>query len=607
MKIDDQPIPREVKQAWKKSVTQATPAAIRALASLDKEIHTGYRGAGKVDLAVAQKRILNRLDHLQELPTAYRALLAGTTLFSSLVNVLSEQALVQLEVQWCHYFGRTEMVAAMLLDERKAVRTLAQNWWATLPTDDLTAGSSNSSSNTRRAAAQALQAELIPLLAHLHKLVSDTAEPDMVPTSAIVKAPEVHHNKLQEQQLLQSVHDKEIKHLRRELHLVLAQCERQGHALESTQRALQAANVCAAKACTDLAALQSEWDARIQQRVEALLDERLLPWLRPAEALADQVSALYQHQPPFSFIEQAQALLQKQATSDRQHGLRSQLRAELAGCQEACAQLELAHHDALRPLPELATMVQKLQARTQQIEKILQTGTKALPANPLLYSIAQTLACATDLEAIAAVRRALQASEALGWLQQQAQEQAYQLIDEASAKIYAVAGAVQRNDKNRARLRVLPLRAMQAELADQRNAMLVVDGHNILYTQTAHFKALYEEGRPGAKARYDLGQKLVALGRCYPQLTIHLWFDGDFPADKTLSANVREYYSGGQGVDRADQCIVAYLRHFQAKTPALMRAVVTGDLNEGVQAERTGALVMAPPELMLWLRPPPVC
>ncbi|MBY0453448.1 MAG: NYN domain-containing protein [Burkholderiaceae bacterium] len=606
MKIDDHPVSNAVLQAWKTAVTHATPKAIHTLATQDKSISMGYR-VGKVDLGIARTRIQKNLERMKELAPAYRDFLACSTLFSALVNVLSEQALAQLEVQWCDYFGRTEMVAAMLLDERAAVRAMAHQWLPPTPDPAATPTPTNPQPSTpsRQQAAQALQEELRPLLAHLHTLSTDAAQSSAPATVAAPTAPAPceERSSAQEQLLAQALRDKdkEIKQLRRELRAETEQHQQQSHALAATQRALETAQTNATSASAHLAALQAQWDERVAQRVHALLDERLLPWLRPAETLADQVNTLAPSSA--SLLEQAQAVLQKQAATDRQHGLRSQLQTELADCQEAYHQLELARRDCLRPLPELATTAQKLQAHIRQLEKALQTSAPApLPSHPLLCQIEQALARTHDLQAIAEVRRALQASAPLGWLPAQAQEQAYQLIDQASSKIYAVVGAVQGSEKNRRQLRALPLRALQTELAQARPVRLVVDGHNVLYTQTAQFKALYDQGRPEAKAREDLGQKLVALGQRYPTLSIDLWFDGAWQADKTLSAHVREHYSGGHGTDRADQRIVAHLQHLQNHNAHHTRAVVTADQDEALQAESTGALVIAPPELMLWLR-----
>jgi hypothetical protein len=51
----------------------------------------------------------------------------------------------------------------------------------------------------------------------------------------------------------------------------------------------------------------------------------------------------------------------------------------------------------------------------------------------------------------------------------------------------------------------------------------------------------------------------VALaGRC-PKGHVHLVFDGDRRSDQNASRNVTVTYSGGEGVNRADEVIVQYI------------------------------------------------
>ena len=96
-------------------------------------------------------------------------------------------------------------------------------------------------------------------------------------------------------------------------------------------------------------------------------------------------------------------------------------------------------------------------------------------------------------------------------------------------------------------------------------------------------------------------QRLARLAQRHPRLQIQLWFDGEVASDRTVSANLRVAFSGGSGRNRADQQILATLHHIGTATPGLLRAVVTADRDEARAAERTGAMVLAPPELALWL------
>ena len=605
MKVDQQPVPALVLEAWKQAVAQATPAAIQKLLSQHKELGDGYR-VGKVDLKVARSRIQRRLGVLQELPPAYRELLQHSTLSASLLALLSEPALERWAAPLCHYFGTVALVAALYLDERDTLRQWAVQWLAQPPGQaPLQAPAPNS--DAYLTAAQGLQTACAPLWKHL-QTVSRQAATTAPTDEAATPSPPPHsahpQRSANEQRLMQAwrSQDKEAKRLRRELNALTNQHQQQAQTLAATQHALETTKALASRAEAERTALQTQWHTRVAEQVRMLLDERLLPWLRPAETLATEVATLSSLN--HDLLQQAEVLLQRQAAQDRLHGLRSQLRAELHACQQTYARLQQACQEALRPLPELPVLANKLQARIQQIEQRLQDHAPAVVAvHPLLAQIEQSLAAQPTLEGIAGVRRAVQASATLGWLQGPALEQAHALLHHASSRLYALAAASghtqQRSPAGPA------LRALQAELAQGRTAALVVDGHNVLYTQTADFKPWYEQGQPGTRAREQLVQQLLALAQRHPSLMVDLWFDGPVLADSNRAANVRVHYSGGQGSDRADMRIVAHLRHLQAQPRPMLRVLVTQDRAEATQGENTGALLLAPAELLWWLRPRP--
>ena len=600
MNIDDQPVPALVLQAWKQSIAHATPAAIQKLVGQHKELGAGYR-VGKVDIKVACTRIRHQLGLLAELPPAYRALLRQTTLADGWVSVLSRQALERWAAPLCHYFGTLALVAALYLDEREAVRQLAAQWLEQPPGQ---APHEAPAPEALQAAAQGLHAECAPLWAHLHTLSTQAAVPTTVADPPTPMAGT--HRTANEQRLVQALRekDKEAKRLRRELNALSGQYQQQALDLAAVQHAWDTAKALAATAQAEHTALQTQWEARVTQRVTALLDERLLPWLRPAEALADEVAALSGSH--HNLLQQAEALLQRQAAHDRLHGLRSQLRTELQACHEAHARLEQARHDALRPLPELWPLAQRLQARIEQIEQRLQDPAPAVtpaPAHPLLAQIEQTLAAQQTLDGVADIRQALQASATLGWLQGPALAQAYALVDQASVRLYAQVSMAPSGEHYSDWWRVLPLRALQTALTQGHHASLLVDGHNVLYTQVADFRPWYEQGQPGALAREQLTRLLLAVAQRYPTLHIDLWFDGPVLSESTRAANLRVHFSGGQGSDRADARILAHLHHLQVAVPAQLRLLVTQDQAQATQAEHAGAWVLAPAELLWWLRP----
>ena len=562
MQIDQQTVPPAVLQVWKASFGRADPAAIKTLAAKDRRLTAGFR-PGKLDPAVTRKRLQAALDQ-QDLPEPYRDLLRDTTLANSLVRVLSEEALTAARQALCRHHGEAELVAAMLLDEREAVRRQGFEW---------------------------LQAPLEAGSAGDRPAVDPAAVPGdgRAPRSA----------KERELVLTLRAKDKDAKHWRREHHAAHEERLRLRQVVESARTAQADAETRIAELTRQLAQWDARFESRVAERVDALLDARLLPWLRPAEQLARVVA----QNGAASWLEQAEMLLERQAAQDRRYGLRSRLASEWQACQAMQLKLEQAQRDALRPLPELATVAAGIGERMAAIAKELGQPATAMPATtPGLQRLSRSLQSAATLDQVVAVRQALQASAALDWLDEAELAQAYQLIEQASSRCYALAGVAQGWSQGRLLSQGLPLHALQAELAQGRPCTVVVDGHNLLYTQRGLFREWCENGQPGQRARQRLIDQLLALLDHQAGLRVHLWFDGDTLHDYTPAPRLRVHYSGGTGTDRADQRIVAHLHHLQQSTPTQLRAVVTDDRSEARQAEQTGALVLAPQELVLWLR-----
>lgn len=596
MQIDQKTVPPAAIQVWKASLGRASPAAIRTLTAQDNRLTAGFR-PGKVTPSVARNRLQAALEQHQELSDSYRALLRDCTLANSLVRVLSEEALAMGRQALCCYHGGAELSAAMLLDAREAVRGMGFEW--------LQAPVEAGSAADRQQAARKLADLFRPFLEQMQALpTSNPGAP--APALATASAPAAGHSRaprsVKERELLLALRakDKEAKRYRRDWQAAHEERLRLRQAGESAQAMRANAQADITKLTTQLAQWDTDFESRVAERVGALLDARLLPWLRPAEQLvqAAELNA------SASWLEQAQALLERQVAQDQRYGLRSRLQSELQACQAMRLKLEQAQHDALRPLPELASMASRIAEHSRAIEdKLGQSTTAPLATTPGLQRLSQSLQGADTLDQVSAVRHALQASEALGWLDEAELAQAYRLVELASSRCYALAGTAQGWSQGRLTHQDLPLHALQAELAQGRPCTVVVDGHNMLYTQPGLFRAWFDQqGQPGQRARQRLIDQLLDLLKRQPGLRVNLWFDGDTLHDYTPAPHLRVHYSGGTGADRADQHIVAYLQHLKQSAPTQLRAVVTADRSEASQAKQTGALVLAPQELGLWLR-----
>jgi YacP-like NYN domain len=391
---------------------------------------------------------------------------------------------------------------------------------------------------------------------------------------------------------------REAGRLAQELAASRQEVERLRVEVDRLRPALDLAGQRADRAEAELAGLRGHFEAQVLERVQALLDERLLPWLVPAETLARSAEDPRGR----DLLEQAERLLQEQAVLDRRYGLRRQLQAELDSCRQMLDRLTEARAESLRPLPQLVTLQREIGQRVATLQQ--QLGDPVVPdpaATGNLSRLQQTMAQADSLEQLSTIRQALGAAEPLGLLADDERARAYALLADLASRLYARQGICRTATQDREGLRNLPLYALQSTLALGHRATLVVDGHNVLFTLPALFRPFFEDGMPGSRARQALEQRLAALARRHPRLSLQLWFDGGVASERTVSENLRVSFSGGSGSNRADRQILAFLHHLEVSSPDLARTVVTADRDEARAAERTGAMVMAPEELALWL------
>lgn len=620
MKLDGQELPEAIVQAWLADIDRMPPGDVRLLAQQRPAVMRGFRPAA-LDLRIARDRLKADMRRAPELPADIRAMLRANGLASSLLVVLSEDALDRVAGPLAAFFGVSEMAAAVLLDDRRAVRDHAASLLAGRVEVRLAAVD-------REAAAARLLAAIGPFFGHMREILAAHDRARVAAVDCVDARPAAESQAAEpaprpprprrEAKLVAALRDKRKEALRlaREnrrletcLDQALADAAAAGDQLTEARDEIAALRL-------ELEALNREFGARVESAVRARLDERLLPWLAPAEALQAATRALGLGNPgsdaqPRGAAEPgeaepmraARALLDRQAQVDRRYGLRSALRAERERCIALQGRLHEARVEAIRPLAELAAGIEALDAHLRRIDAALDhgAGRPQAESTPALERLAQALAVAESLDDVAGLRRGLIASEPLALLTEQELVQAYALLGQASSRLYARAGVALGWADSRASLNGLPLFAVQAALSQGRRCTLVVDGHNVLWKLPALFRPHFEQGLPGGRARRALEAALLVLAGQHPALSIRLWFDGSVMEDRALAPNLRTHYSGGTGANRADGQMLAYLAHLNASGSGEVRTVVTADRDVAVSAQSSGALAMTPLELAAWM------
>ncbi|MBU6271566.1 MAG: NYN domain-containing protein [Betaproteobacteria bacterium] len=603
MEIDARPVPPVVLAQWRAVLAQVPATQLQALALARPQARRGFR-PGRVAPMALLASLQRELAQAAELPADLHEALRAASLAGELLSVLSEAALRRILPPLVALHGVEPVAASLLLDEREAARRLGFELLDAPPAEP-----EGPASDRATAARSALADALAPFLRHTRTWQSpDTgpvavagAPPDPVDpaAAATVGAPRRARPAADREQVMALRQARQrIRQLERERDEAAADRDRLRAALDgmSAERDRLAADLAATRA--RLADRETAFAAAVARETQARLDGRLLRWLAPAQAMADDAAALAEGD---DLIAQAEALLAEQARIDRRHGLRSALREALARCRRAMADIQQAQAESLSPLPELATLRERLAARAAQLQRLLDQHAPSPPANPLLQRLAQRLADTPDLDGLAALRRSLGAMGSLGLLTPAERQQAHDLLRQAGSTAYARAGMHEGWTRARQRLAGLPALSLQAAIDQGEACTLVVDGHNVLHGLPHWFGPHHEQGQPGARARRALEEHLTGLALASPSLRIHLWFDGTEMNDHTRVANLRVHYSGGSGMNRADERIAAYLRHLQVAEPATARAVVSADRDIQLAAEQTGAMTLLPEEFEAWL------
>lgn len=598
MKFDEHPIPKSVVLAWCGALVHLADATARSLAN-EQGLGAGFR-ANKIPADVARTRLRSVLEGSSELPEPIRQALRGLSHASALTVPLSDELIKEQSGLLTKTLGFAETIAALLLDGRSSLRTHALEMlavWDGCEADE----------EERHLAKEELRGKFQDL-AQAMKSLSLLSSPQSLSghghaqesASDMASSPSRPPRLQSERQLVIALRDKrrEANLLSRELANARQEVDRLHAALEALKPAQILAQRRAEHAERELAERREYIDSQVHARVESLLDERLLPWLVPAQSLAQAA----EDSRGKNLLEQAELLLQDQAAIDRRYGLRCSLQAELESCHRMLTRLAEAQTESLRPLPQLGSLQHALRLRSQTLIQQLGTSSETPTApNANLARLQESIRQADTLEKLRAVRQALNATEPLGWLDADERAQAYALLADLASRIYARQGICRTAAQDREGLRNLPLYAMQSTLALGHPATLVVDGHNVLFTLPTLFRPFFDKGIPGIRAREALEHRLVALAKRHPHLRVQLWFDGEAPGERTVADNFRVNFSGGSGSNRADRQILAFLRHLKIANPNEIRAVVTADQEEARAAEHLGAMVMAPEELAIWL------
>ena len=577
MTLDDYPLDDDMLAFCKAAIDAMPDALLITGARKMPDLLKGLK-QDKPNTEMLRQRVQAKLQ-LKTPPPPVLDILRTATLSESLIDVLSDKALQQGLPALVDHFGRLPILTAMLLDGRDTVRKMAQEELAKPIKDPAKA---------KLQEQDTFKLRFKPLLDTLRPVLEDVPyqapTPRPAATTAKIATPALSKEQ-QERDILASTPYRQL--------------QKERNALAAERDKLQTLNT---KLATDLAgqtsrantlgsaleALQSQWRTSIAQGIADGLQHRLAPWLAPSESLAHSLHASQ------NALERAQQMLTRQAQQDKRYGTRAQVTEELAQARSLLAELQTAQQEALRPLPQLADEIRALATHIDTTQARL-NQTCLQPQAPQLRALAQTLLTLHDIDALQKYKKAVEYTMLADAWSLPLCQQAYALMARQAMAIYAE----HHPDPKDIPPPVTPTQHLADCLLHARPCRLLIDGHNLLPKLKPLIGASYYKAGlgPTAQARALLIERVKTLTTLHPLLQADIWFDGPDDQHWSETDNLRVWFSGGQGSDRADGRILESLQSDVYRGSQTTRLLVTEDRELLTQAQGKGAIGVSPLEM----------
>lgn len=574
MIVDDHTLDDEMLTFYKNAVDAMPDALLITSARKMPELLNGLK-QDKPNVDQLRQRVMAKLQ-LKSPPPPVLDILRSATLSESLIDVLSEKAIKLGLVSLLDHFGRLPILAAMLLDARESVRELALAEMAK---------PSKAKVATRTKDEELFKNRFKPLLETLRPILEGMPYEVPAPRTVTLAPASIVTKEQQERDIVSSTL---YRQLQKERNLLAADRDKLQGQVNKLSADLSGQTRLASERSVDLVAMQSQFKQRVAQGIADGLKNRVAPWLESCESLANWSSN------SSSRLTSAQQLLARQAQQDKRYGIRSQVAEELAQARRLLAALKTAQQESLRPLPQLLDEIRALAAHIEATEARL-NQTSFQPQTPQLRELAQTLQTLQDMDALQAHKKAMERTMLTeGWSMGMYQ-QAYALINRQIMAIYAM----HHPDPKDLAHPITASQLLEDCLLNARPCRLLIDGHNLLPKLKPIIGGDYfREGQgPNAKARALLIDRIKTLTAIHPLLQSDIWFDGPDDQHWSETGNLRVWFSGGKGSDRADGRILESLQSEVYRGSQSQLLLVTEDRELLQQAQALGAVGVSPLEM----------
>ena len=567
----DSKLTPEIEAELRRAIDALPDGDLAALAHTDAAFQSGGFRAGNT--AALRARALQVAVGAQPVSEALRRLLRVHSLNRTLVGLLSATVLTDLRHELAALLGGPRLLLAMLVDERTEVREIAARW---LRAEPIFVTLDAAAATTR-----------------LHEILGRLLEVAGTPASAVAAPVTRETWKEVREQLEQQLRDaraeaRRLKGVDDRFARTRDQLAVRERELLEAQARLNEAETQARVAARERDAVNTELarelrhrDARLLAAVEARLATEAVSWMTPVRAIAAEATAPAATRD--ALLERAAAVLVRQAATDRHSGNRRILAERYEALTQRLSETRDALANALQPLPELSVIENELSAEIRRLGSLLN---RRIGRTPLEELLSARIAVATPGE-LQSMRSLLQQLAALRAVDPETATRLNETLENRLRVSRALALPLPdaADDDN------TPRGILRCALRGRCAAVLLVDGHNVLFGLQGRYLPPQGAAVPTGAARARLVEDVVRLAADRPTCRAWVVFDGSTRSESTPAVNVRVTYSGGEGEHRADAALLDNIRFFRAGAdfPILL---VTNDNALAGEARRLGAVIL---------------
>lgn len=576
--IDGQSTPGWIDKAFIDLAMKTPFDELAMLAVTDPGFARGFR-IDRSNTVKLRKRLAMLVSSTRELTAAESRVLANNGLTNQLLIVLSTAVIERLIDDFATVYGAAELAAAMLLDEREAVRHLA-------------AGIQPEKNGDKAAAVKNITSILTPFIDAFRIFLP--ADGEVQPEGYLPEGDIDWEGKIgaleNEFTARRRKLERQISKLEEECGGMRGEMEREHDKKLKLQAEKKALAAELAETGRRLAALDDSLDERIAEGVRRKMSSSVNHWLVEADKLAETVAI-----DGDDIVSRAESTLAKQAEADRHFGNRIKVESRIGELSECLATVVAARCEAINPLPELEEVQAGLADEIDRLRKLIHHEEVFDDTAARLIAAVNTAADTGALVCLKNLIDGLNGERLIGVNEISAVRRAYERRLDILYNDYRPVGQESGG---------MPPETwrLKKRISDCPGALIIVDGHNLLLGGSVLAPDMPPEAAAGESGRKLLIKKIAdTCGEGYLNRETIIFFDGP-ERSESRELGIKIIFSGGGDNDqRADNAIVEYLEFVKTTDSGRLIIVVTDDNELAGQARRIGGESLAVNDFAFWV------